>query len=560
MRLLVTCLLVALVGGASHAVAADDRTVIVTLDRGAYRLQEAAFLEAQVRAAVVRPHGIEIVGRPDGVVAGVSDLALNSQFAERVRRQFAGQPGSAVDVQSAEAFHIGYAPGALKDLDDSKRALDRSALEQFVRAVRPGLAGVQIEGEPAGAIVRSNDPAFSEALERLCREVFDGYFDVAKLGEGAWRVTMKPGPTMRLGPARRLLTGAMIEFELRGELRDPLDLVTGQTREGVDVTVADPEHHQAFVDNLRRAFTGNPNFILSEGPGQVVRVSLAPGAAKDEGGSGMPVQRALYALQKLADPPVETFASRDGVVLRATDSTRNAEVAAIVRPVLADRPDLVVATAPDQSLSIDFAPGSHVSPSAPRAAVAAAVRARLKGLKLRPSSVEALGADRVQVRFASGADAESFRRALADRFGLSIRLVDDAPISTSSAPSPGDVRFPKVDGGLLWLRPAAVVSGEMVTYASAEVDEINRPDVAMHFTDIGGAHLAGLTAGNIGRPFAIVVNGVVVSAPVILAATTGNSVEITGDFTTEAAQALAKSITAYKEDVPLEIVDVASAP
>ena len=63
------------------------------------------------------------------------------------------------------------------------------------------------------------------------------------------------------------------------------------------------------------------------------------------------------------------------------------------------------------------------------------------------------------------------------------------------------------------------------------------------------------TGANIGRPFAILLDGVVLETPVIRSAITGGEGQITGGFTTESARALAQSIQTYTEDLPLKFIE-----
>jgi preprotein translocase subunit SecD len=161
----------------------------------------------------------------------------------------------------------------------------------------------------------------------------------------------------------------------------------------------------------------------------------------------------------------------------------------------------------------------------------------------------------MDVEFSSIAGARAFARGLANGFGM--RLVDgEAPNAKAPSPSPGDERLPKKGGGFLWLRPVSILTGDMIAAAWPETGEgQGGNEVDFRLTEDGQVRFAAVTGANVGRAFAIVVDGVVVTAPVIRDAITGGQGEISGDFTPEAAAALARSLLAHKDDLPLRVVD-----
>ena len=78
--------------------------------------------------------------------------------------------------------------------------------------------------------------------------------------------------------------------------------------------------------------------------------------------------------------------------------------------------------------------------------------------------------------------------------------------------------------------------------------QTNEPVVSITFDTQGGAKFAKLTSENVNRPFAIILDGKVLSAPNINEPILGGSAQISGSFTTESANQLAialQSITDY---------------
>ena len=84
-----------------------------------------------------------------------------------------------------------------------------------------------------------------------------------------------------------------------------------------------------------------------------------------------------------------------------------------------------------------------------------------------------------------------------------------------------------------------VVSGSDLTNAQAAFDQNNRPAVSFQFNPSGGRKFGAYTRNNIGSPFAIVLDGEVISAPVIQSHIPGGSGIITGNFSVEESNRLA---------------------
>jgi len=84
-----------------------------------------------------------------------------------------------------------------------------------------------------------------------------------------------------------------------------------------------------------------------------------------------------------------------------------------------------------------------------------------------------------------------------------------------------------------------VVSGEDLVDAQPAFDQNNSPAVNFRFNPSGGRKFGDYTAANIGKPFAIVLDDEVISAPVIQSHIAGGSGIITGSFSVEESTNLA---------------------
>ena len=100
----------------------------------------------------------------------------------------------------------------------------------------------------------------------------------------------------------------------------------------------------------------------------------------------------------------------------------------------------------------------------------------------------------------------------------------------------------------------AKLEGEGVEEARQDFDERSKPAIKMQMTPAGSRVWAKLTADNVGKPVAIVLDDVVYSAPNVNGAIEGGNSEISGSFTIQEAQDLANILKSGKLDAPAKIV------
>ena len=87
------------------------------------------------------------------------------------------------------------------------------------------------------------------------------------------------------------------------------------------------------------------------------------------------------------------------------------------------------------------------------------------------------------------------------------------------------------------------IRGDQLVNAQVSNDQqTNEPTVSITFDTEGGARFAKLTTQNVNKPFAIILDGKVLSAPNINEPILGGSAVISGSFTTESASNLAISL------------------
>jgi hypothetical protein len=127
--------------------------------------------------------------------------------------------------------------------------------------------------------------------------------------------------------------------------------------------------------------------------------------------------------------------------------------------------------------------------------------------------------------------------------GLSMRWVDE---SEGAANRAGNQRVAAPDGDL-WREPGAVMTGDMIASAATMTDRDGNVVVGFQLTQEGKGRFVALTRANIGRRLAILVNGTLVSAPVIRSEISEGAGQISGRWETAEAEALAAAIAPKRE-------------
>jgi preprotein translocase subunit SecD len=112
-------------------------------------------------------------------------------------------------------------------------------------------------------------------------------------------------------------------------------------------------------------------------------------------------------------------------------------------------------------------------------------------------------------------------------------------------------------GGIpIAVRRLGGIRGDKLTNAQASFDaQTNEPVVSITFDRDGGARFARLTQENVNKPFAIILDGEVLSAPNINEPILGGSAQISGSFTTESANQLAIALRSGALPVELKVVE-----
>ena len=100
-----------------------------------------------------------------------------------------------------------------------------------------------------------------------------------------------------------------------------------------------------------------------------------------------------------------------------------------------------------------------------------------------------------------------------------------------------------------------VLTGKDLKDAKAQISQGNQSVVGLEFSDEGGKKFADLTARNIGKPIAIVLDGEVLTNPVVQEAITGGRAQISGSRTMEEAEHLAILLRSGSLPVKIEVME-----
>ncbi len=100
-----------------------------------------------------------------------------------------------------------------------------------------------------------------------------------------------------------------------------------------------------------------------------------------------------------------------------------------------------------------------------------------------------------------------------------------------------------------------VLTGKDLKDAKAQITSGNQAVVGLEFNDEGGQKFADLTARNIGKQIAIVLDGDVLTAPVVQEAITGGRAQISGSRSIEEAERLAILLRSGSLPVKIEVME-----
>lgn len=195
------------------------------------------------------------------------------------------------------------------------------------------------------------------------------------------------------------------------------------------------------------------------------------------------------------------------------------------------------------------------------------IRRRVDQLGNTEPVIQRQGADRILVQVPGEKDPQRLKNIIGTTAKLEFRLVDQSmPVEQAlagRAPADSIVLYEEVkeNGRVVQQIPyliqrRVIVTGEDLVDAQAAFNAQQAEWVVnFRFNSSGGRKFAQVTQENVNRPFAIVLDNKVISAPVIREPILGGSGQISGRFTADSAANLALLLRAGALPAPLTVVE-----
>jgi preprotein translocase subunit SecD len=187
------------------------------------------------------------------------------------------------------------------------------------------------------------------------------------------------------------------------------------------------------------------------------------------------------------------------------------------------------------------------------------VRRRIDPGGTKEITVITEGNSRILVEVPGVENPEALKKLIGQTARLEFKLVDlsanPQEVQQGHAP-PGSQVLPMADGsGFMAVKRRVMVSGDQLTDAKQSFDQDGRPDIDITFNTAGARRFARVTQENVNKPFAIILDDKILSAPNINEPILGGRANIMGGFTVQSAHDLAVSLASGKLPVKLNFIE-----
>ncbi len=186
------------------------------------------------------------------------------------------------------------------------------------------------------------------------------------------------------------------------------------------------------------------------------------------------------------------------------------------------------------------------------------VRRRIDPSGTKEVTVINQGQRRILVQVPGVEDPEALKQLIGQTARLEFKLVDleadPNQVAQGRAPA-GSQILPLADGGTMAVKRRLMVSGDQLVDARQGFDQDGRPVVDITFNPTGARRFGRVTQDNVNKPFAIILDNQILSAPNINEPILGGRAQIMGNFTVESANQLAVSLASGKLPVKLNFIE-----
>lgn len=191
------------------------------------------------------------------------------------------------------------------------------------------------------------------------------------------------------------------------------------------------------------------------------------------------------------------------------------------------------------------------------------IRKRIDEMGTKEPTILRQGANRIVVQVPGLQDPEALKSLLGKTAKLEFKLVDITADPTELAQGRAPVGsqilpYPTNPSGVPYIavKRQVMISGDQLIDAQQGYDQQNNePVVNIRFDGAGGRKFARVTTENVDKPFAIILDGTVLSAPNINEPILGGSAQVSGSFTVASANELAIALRSGKLPVALTVVE-----
>lgn len=186
------------------------------------------------------------------------------------------------------------------------------------------------------------------------------------------------------------------------------------------------------------------------------------------------------------------------------------------------------------------------------------VRQRLDASGTKEINPTRQGADRIVIQAPGQSDPAELERLIGQTAQLTFQMVDvEADVQAALAgqiPIDSELFYDEAQTPYV-VKKRVLVSGANLTRAEVTTDANGQTAIGFRFDGQGARRFAQATTQNIGRPFAIILDGRVISAPRIQSAITGGSGIIEGRFSIQEASEMVNLLNGGALPAPLNVIE-----
>jgi preprotein translocase subunit SecD len=187
------------------------------------------------------------------------------------------------------------------------------------------------------------------------------------------------------------------------------------------------------------------------------------------------------------------------------------------------------------------------------------VRRRIDEVGTRELDIQRQGDNRILLQVPGLQDPEYLKQLLGKTAKMTFHLLNDSmpyPDTTKLPVPPGAARLRSDASDTYYtINKRIIISGDLLSDARAGFNQNGEPIVNIHFNSLGAKKFGDVTKNNVGKPFAIVLDNKVLTAPVIRSVILDGRAEISGNFSNQETTELSLLLRAGALPAPVKVVE-----